>query len=68
METNLLDDFLKKYSFDDASTSWMSNKTKTGGGCYKYICGYIKNNGNKCHNKRYRGLTTCKIHSKEKNS
>ena len=56
--------FIETYSFDDASDAWNANKKKIGQGCYKYICGYIKHNGNKCNKVRYKDYTYCNFHYK----
>ena len=52
MKTNLLSDFLKNYDFDASSKAWRENKIEFGQGSFKYVCGYIRKNGEKCKNKR----------------
>lgn len=62
MKTNLLSDFLKNYDFDASSKAWRENKIEFGQGSFKYVCGYIRKNGEKCKNKRYRDYTKCWLH------
>lgn len=51
-------------NFDEASDAWMKNKIKTTDGEYKYICGAICKNGNKCL--RITNNTRCFYHKKKK--
>lgn len=43
--------------FDGASACWNANKKKIGGGVYKYICGHVLKNGNRCQRP-----PTCRVH------
>jgi hypothetical protein len=51
--------------FDDASTSWKSNKKPSGNGCYTYICGYILNSGKPCMREIKQNCDTCSYHTKK---
>ena len=44
-------------NFDYASLCWNANKKKIGMGSYKYICGHVLKNGNRCSRP-----PNCRIH------
>ena len=62
MSDNLLGDFLKTHDFSESSKSWRKNKIELEQGTFKYVCGYIKQNNEKCRNTRKNGKIRCHLH------
>jgi len=48
--------------FDEASRYWNSNKKKIANGCYKYVCGFEKRNGNFCKKFCLKNKNRCHVH------
>lgn len=48
--------------FDLASRYWNSNKKKLQNGCYKYVCGFEKKNGNFCKKQCCKNSSRCNQH------
>lgn len=59
-----MEPFEKNYDFDMASSEWMKNKIKLGGGQYKYVCGHLTTKGKKCLRKPITSTRTCFYHDK----
>ena len=46
--------------FDEASRLWRANKTKIGGGSFRYVCGATRRNGKICkRHPRHRVFHVC---------
>lgn len=58
----LLPKYEVEIDFDDASTQWMRNKTKIGGGSYKYVCVYMTKKGEKCRRSPVMYTDYCVLH------
>jgi hypothetical protein len=48
--------------FDEASHYWNSNKKKLSNGCYRYVCGFQKKNGNFCKKACLKNKDKCNQH------
>ena len=48
--------------FDEASRCWNSNKKRLANGCYKYVCGFEKKNGNFCKKYCVKNKNKCHVH------
>tara|TARA_B100001093_G_C26774709_1_gene991786 strand:- start:392 stop:589 length:198 start_codon:yes stop_codon:yes gene_type:complete len=62
MSENLLSKFLETHDFSESSRAWRKNKIELEQGTFKYVCGFIKKNNEKCRNPRRKDKLRCHIH------